>query len=411
MSRPDPEQRAVRAVTRRLAVATAAAITVLLVVVGIVAAGVVWREQGAEARRALHRAVVDVDDLRNTPPGTAVWVRERGGAVRSSPDAPDWLPVRSGLAAVTPADPRDERRVRHGGEVYRVYTIRRGGLVAQAVASTRPEERERARLLTGLAVAELAGLAMSVLLGTVLARRATAPLLTALRRQRRFVADASHELRTPLTLLSTRAQLLERSLRRAGVPEAHEESEALVADTRRLAEVVDDMLLSASLTDQPTRRQPVELTEIAGAAVRAAEAHAAAQGVTLELAAAEPVEVQGVPGPLRRVVDALLDNALAHTPPGGCVEVRVAPGPPATVSVADNGPGIDPVVAPHLFDRFAHGPATEGGRRHFGLGLALVREVVEAHGGSIAAGTTPGGGATFTVTLPAGRQRHGGHAR
>lgn len=408
MSRPDPELRAVRAVTRRLAVATAAAITVLLVVVGIVAAGVVWREQGAEARRALRRAVVDLDDLRNTPAGTAVWLREPGGAVRTSPDAPGWLPVRRGVAAVTPADPRDERRVRHGGQDYRVYTIRSNGVVAQSVASTRPEQRERSRLLTGLAVAELAGLAMSVLLGTVLARRATAPLLTSMRRQRRFVADASHELRTPLTLLSTRAQLLERSLRRSA-PEAHEESAALVADTRRLAEVVDDLLLSASLSDQPARREQVDLAELARAAVAAAQAHASAQGVALRLAADEPVSVHGVPGPLRRVVDALLDNALSHTPPGGCVEVRVEAGPPATVAVVDNGPGIDPSVAPHLFDRFAHGSAT-GGRRHFGLGLALVREVVEAHGGSIDAGATPGGGATFTVTLPAGRQRHGGPA-
>jgi signal transduction histidine kinase len=81
--------------------------------------------------------------------------------------------------------------------------------------------------------------------------------------------------------------------------------------------------------------------------------------------------------------------------------IRVSAGPPARVQVVDDGVGIDPDVAPRLFDRFAHGSRT-GDRQHFGLGLALVREVVEAHDGDVAAAPTPGGGATFTVTLPAG---------
>ena len=254
----------------------------------------------------------------------------------------------------------------------------------------------------------MVGLALSVLLGGLLARRAVAPLATAMSRQRRFVADASHELRTPLTLLSTRAQLLERRLRAAGSTASatggpHEESVALVEDARRLAGVVDDLLLSASLPDQPNHREPVDLVRLARAATGAAAAHATENGITVRPpeTQAEPVVVPGAEGPLRRVLDALIDNAVAHSRTGGHVVVRIGTGPPATLQVIDDGAGIDPELAPRLFDRFAHGtdaPAT--GRRHFGLGLALVREVVVAHGGQIEAGPTPGGGATFTVTFP-----------
>jgi signal transduction histidine kinase len=216
------------------------------------------------------------------------------------------------------------------------------------------------------------------------------------------VADASHDLRTPLTLLSTRAQLLERSLRRRdAASDEHAESQALVADTRRLAEVVEDLLLSASLADQPSRRETVDLAALARAAVESAGPYAAEQGVQLSGPGPgqSPMTVLGAAGPLRRVLDALIDNAVAHTLAGGHVTVRVSAASKVTVQVVDDGTGIDPAVAPRLFDRFAHGPGT-GGRRHFGLGLALVREVVQAHHGNVDAGPTPGGGATFTVTLP-----------
>ncbi len=409
-NRDDPELRVVRAAGRRLAVATAAAITLVLVAVGALAAAVVWREQASETRRALRQAVVDLDDLRNTPPGTEVWVRSGAGRVQATPGAPLWLPVPAAVRdVVSSAAARDERTVNRGGSTYRLLTIRRGGLVAQAVTSTDPERDERARLLTALLVAELTGLALSVVLGTVLARRATAPLAAAMRRQRRFVADASHELRTPLTLLSTRAQLLERSLRTSSAGQgagaaaaegraAHAESQALVADARRLAEVVDDLLLSASLAQEPAHREPLDLADIVTASAAAARAHADEQGVSLQVQAA-PAVVLGAAGPLRRVVDALVDNALTHTPSGGCVSLRVSAGPPVTLDVIDDGSGISPSMTETLFDRFAHGSSARG-RRHFGLGLAMVREIVQAHGGSVAARPTPGGGATFTVVLP-----------
>jgi two-component system OmpR family sensor kinase len=393
---------ALRAATRRLAALTAGAVTVVLLLVGGLLLAVVSREQAAEAHTALRQAVLDADDLLSHPSTVGVWTQAADGTQRRSPSAPTWLPVAAAVGAVSSIDlgHTDERTVTRKGEDYRLLTVRDGHTVTQATTSTDPQSDEQHRLLTGLVVAEIVGLGLSVLLGGLLARRAMSPLVTAMDRQRRFVADASHELRTPLTLLSTRAQLLERSLRhRDATSDEHAESQALVADTRRLAEVVDDLLLS--LADQPSRRETVDLVARARAAVAAAGPYAAEQGVQISGPGPgeSPVTVMGAPGPLRRVLDALIDNAVAHTLAGGHVTVRVTAASKVTVQVVDDGTGIDPAVAPRLFDRFAHGPGT-GGRRHFGLGLALVREVVQAHHGSVDAGPTPGGGATFTVTLP-----------
>jgi signal transduction histidine kinase len=379
-------------------------VTVVLLVVGGLLLAVVSREQTAEARTALNQSVVDADDLMTQPSTVGVWTRGADGTQRRSPSAPAWLPVAAAVDAVSSSGQghTDERTVTHGGEDYRLLTVRNGSTVTQATASTDPQSDELHRLLTGLVLAELVGLGLSLLLGGLLARRAMSPLVMAMDRQRRFVADASHELRTPLTLLSTRAQLLERSLRRRdAASDEHAESQALVADTRRLAEVVEDLLLSASLADQPSRRETVDLAALARAAVESAGPYAAEQGVQLSGPGPDqsPMTVLGAAGPLRRVLDALIDNAVAHTLAGGHVTVRVSAASKVTVQVVDDGTGIDPAVAPRLFDRFAHGPGT-GGRRHFGLGLALVREVVQAHHGNVDAGPTPGGGATFTVTLP-----------
>jgi signal transduction histidine kinase len=98
----------------------------------------------------------------------------------------------------------------------------------------------------------------------------------------------------------------------------------------------------------------------------------------------------------------LLDNALAHTTSRIWVEVATDPGERrVTATVRDDGAGLDPTQTRRLFERFARGDHGDG--RRFGLGLALVREVVAAHGGSVTATGSPGEGATFTITLPAWR--------
>ena len=398
------ESRALRSATRRLAVLTAGAVSLALLVVGALVLGVVLREQRGEGAAALDRAVRDVDDVADQPAGVHVWQRLPDGTVRRSPGAPPWLPVRRDVVAVGPRRQTLDRTVSRPGGSYRLRTAWRDGTVVQASWSQSAQERERDRVLTAVLLAELVGLALSAVIGLTLARRAIRPLSEAVTRQRRFVADASHELRTPLTLLTTRAQLLERTLRRGADPAAHASSAALVADARRLGDVVSDLLLSASLDAHPHLRERVDVHAVACAAVAAAQPHAAEQGRSLVVADAVGVaDVLGAAGALRRVVDALVDNAVGHAPAGGHVVVEVErTGSTVLLRVRDDGPGIDPAVADRLFERFAHAPGPAGSdRAGFGLGLALVQEVVQAHGGTVSGRTAAGGGAVFEVRLPA----------
>jgi signal transduction histidine kinase len=115
----------------------------------------------------------------------------------------------------------------------------------------------------------------------------------------------------------------------------------------------------------------------------------------------QPSITRGREAALRRVLTALLDNALSHTPRGGHIGVelgRLDAPPRVQLSFRDDGTGFDPADARRIFDRFARG---HDDHRRFGLGLALAREVVTGHGGTIEADGVPGGGAVFTVRLPA----------
>jgi signal transduction histidine kinase len=119
------------------------------------------------------------------------------------------------------------------------------------------------------------------------------------------------------------------------------------------------------------------------------------RGIALSLDVAEVPPVRGAAVALRRVVDALVDNALRHA--RARVAVRLRPvGPHVVLDVSDDGPGMDPTVAHRIFDRFARHPASPG----FGLGLALVSEVVHRHGGTVGVVPSPGG-TTFEVRLDA----------
>ena len=218
-------------------------------------------------------------------------------------------------------------------------------------------------------------------------------------RLRRFVADASHELRTPLTSIRGYAELL-----RKGALDGEEAraraAERIEGEAARMSLLVDDLLLLARLDQgRPLERQPIDLCRVVADAVeawrlRAAEDHPS----TVELDG--PVMVDGDPMRLRQIVDNLLRNAATHTPPGTPVRVTVARrGTTAVLEVADEGPGLEPDQALHVFDRFYRAsPARTG--EGAGLGLAIVAALAAAHGGSARVRSTPGRGALFTVELP-----------
>jgi two-component system OmpR family sensor kinase len=386
------DQQMLSRVRRTLTLQLAGAVTVVVALVGTI----IYLSMSAGQRRDSERelqAVIASRAVENAPPCLFVFAIE-GGAVHRTPNAPAALPVRADLHGTRTV----VRQHRLGGISYLVRTEHHGSTVVQAALDQRYEIQERHRLYTALGIAELGGLIAALVTGQLLARRAISPLAEALERQRRFVADASHELRTPLTRLHTRAQLL---ARRTDSGALHDELRSIVSDTRQFGEVIEDLLLSAQLPPRAARGSAVDLAAVVESVVAAEAARAQAGTLTLTLVRADgPCVVAGVQSALRRVVGALLDNAIGHTPPGGHVQVTLGhAGAQVELVVRDDGVGLDPADTERIFQRFTRGTTGEG--RRFGLGLALVREVVESHGGTIEAAGRPGEGATFTVRLPA----------
>jgi signal transduction histidine kinase len=374
----------------------AGVITGVVLLVGGLSWGLMVHGQHDDARRELAGSLSawSIDH-----PWPCIWMFEQVGAeTRRTPAAPTTLPVRADFARVSKAHPVYVAQHRVGGIDYLVRTEWHPKGPWQAALDLRYQAEERHRLYVALAAGEVAGLLAALLVGWLLAGRAMRPLTEALDRQRRFVADASHELRTPLTQIHTRAQLLARRLR--ADPPLAEQADALVSGTRQFGEVLDDLLLSAQLA----RRYLTDVVDLAGivtAVASAEEARVRRHGLRLAVTGAEaPRTVVGAAAALRRVVNALVDNAIGHTSAGGGINLALAADDGwVTLTVSDDGVGLEPGAATRIFDRFARG--THGAGRRFGLGLALTREIVTGHGGTITAAGTPGNGATFTVRLPA----------
>ena len=219
------------------------------------------------------------------------------------------------------------------------------------------------------------------------------------RRLRRFIADASHELRTPLAAVRAYAELFGRGAS-ARPADLERSMSGITREAERMSLLVDDLLLLARLDEgRPLEQKPVDLEALVGEAVDAARV--VEPGRPIELSA-EPATVTGDAARLRQVLDNLLSNARAYTPVGTPVSVGLhRVDGKVELSVADHGPGLTEDQAGRVFERFYRADSSRtrasGGT---GLGLSIVAAVTEAHGGTAEARQTPGGGATFVVTLP-----------
>ncbi len=221
----------------------------------------------------------------------------------------------------------------------------------------------------------------------------------ALARQRRFAADASHELRTPLTSISGYAQLLEK--RDLKDPVVRESVAAIERESRRMRELVEALLaLARGDEDAPLDLEFRDLGAIAEEAVESARA-AAKDKVEIRYAhPGHPVVVFCDRGCVHQAISILLDNAVKYTPKGGRVAVAVRESKEwAEIEVSDIGIGISKDQLPLVFERFhrVDEARASGGA---GLGLAIARQIAEAHGGKIEVESAPGEGSTFTLLLP-----------
>ena len=302
------------------------------------------------------------------------------------------------------------------------YALARRALAPVAAMSQRAREIGASTLHDRLPVAnahdelgELAGV-----INELLAR-----LDAAFAQQRRFVADASHELRTPVAILRAEADV---TLGRATRSEAeYRDAIAVMRDAgQRLSRIVEDLFLlaRADAGHQPVRREALYLDELVADAVRAMRALAAERGVSLALEivpqSADGAPYNGDPALLHRLVLNLLDNAVKFTHAGGAVHVCLARhGDAYSIAVRDDGPGIPAAVQPHVFERFFRADASRirapGGNLAVsgelaiapsgaGLGLSIARWIADAHVGELGLAYSTPEGTEFVATLPIGGQ-------
>jgi two-component system, OmpR family, phosphate regulon sensor histidine kinase PhoR len=223
-----------------------------------------------------------------------------------------------------------------------------------------------------------------------------------------FVANASHELRTPLAALSGFIETLQGSAR--DDTKARERFLAIMREqAHRMARLIDDLLSLSRIELNAHRRPdtPVDLVPIVRQVVDGLETLARGRGVTVNVEAANALTILGDRDELVRLFENLIENALKYGAPGKRVDIKLAPGmsadsePEARVSIRDYGPGIAPEHLPRLTERFYRVDVTESrAQGGTGLGLALVKHILNRHRGRLTIESALGAGATFTVHLP-----------
>jgi signal transduction histidine kinase len=233
------------------------------------------------------------------------------------------------------------------------------------------------------------------------------------RLRRDLMADVAHELRTPLTVIQGKLE----GLRDGVYPRDEQQLTALVEETHVLSRLIED-LRTVALSESGALKLQKESTDVDALArdvVDAFEGEASERGVTLRIAAPEPLAPLAVdPIRIREVLSNLLANALRHTPAGGSIDVRVydvpadlgsgfrrttpGVGGAIAIDVRDTGSGMSDDEIARAFDRFHKGQGSRGS----GLGLTIARGLVTAHGGEIRASSARGAGTTMSFTLPRG---------
>lgn len=229
-------------------------------------------------------------------------------------------------------------------------------------------------------------------IGLFFARRSLKPAEQMVERLEQFTQDASHELRTPIAAVNSSLDLaLKTEKYREGIESAKE-------DLKQVVVLVERLLDLARLDTFALQKATVDLSALVIATIEKHRALAAEKQVTIEENIAADIHVTGDAALLRQVLSNLLTNAIKFSnPEGGTIRVRLTE---KELSVMDTGVGIPKDDLPHIFDRFFQADASRA-RGGFGLGLALVKRIVDLHGWSITAKSRIGDGTTFTIRLSA----------
>ena len=215
--------------------------------------------------------------------------------------------------------------------------------------------------------------------------------------RRNMLADVAHELRTPLSVIRGDLEAILDGVYRADL----QHISSIYEETLLLQRLVEDLreLSLAEAGQLPLEMEELDIGELVQGVVETVRATAQARGVSLEVEVEQPIPVLGDPHRLRQVLLNLLNNSLQYTPSGGEVKLRTwQKDGRAMVEVRDTGLGIPPEHLPHIFERFYRGLRSRPGS---GIGLAIAKHLIEAHGGKIwASSPGSGSGSTFAFSLP-----------
>lgn len=250
-----------------------------------------------------------------------------------------------------------------------------------------------------------------VVAATYFASRAVSRELAAATLQSDFVSAVSHEFRTPLTSMK---QFTEMLVEDDNLPaeERREFYRAQERATRRLSRLVESLLDFGRMEAgaRPYRLEPLDAAEFVRTVVEEFRQEGGRSGFTIECAVPDTVvPIDGDREALAQALWNLLDNAVKYSGDSRIVHVEVENGDPVAIGVRDQGLGISPAEQRRVFDKFARGSsAVQAGIKGTGIGLAMVRHIVDAHGGKVRVRSEPGRGSTFTILLPASHSQESG---
>jgi two-component system, OmpR family, phosphate regulon sensor histidine kinase PhoR len=245
-----------------------------------------------------------------------------------------------------------------------------------------------------------------VIAATYFAGRTLSRELAAATLQSDFVSAVSHEFRTPLTSMT---QFTEMLVEDDTLPPDERRAcyEAQERATRRLARLVESLLDFGRMEAgaRPYRREPLDAGELAETVVEEFRQESGSRGFTIACTVPRrPVPIDGDREALAQAAWNLLDNAVKYSGDSRSIRVEVGAEDPVAIRVSDRGLGITPGEQRRIFKKFARGSnAVAAGIKGTGIGLAMVRHIVDAHGGRVTVESRPGEGSTFTIELPAGR--------
>ena len=230
--------------------------------------------------------------------------------------------------------------------------------------------------------------------------RMSADLAQSTQLRRQMTADIAHDLRTPLSVILGYTE----ALSEGKLPGTAEMYQVMYQEANHLNHLIDDLrtLSLADAGELSLTRQPMDPRALLERVASAHSSQARAQEIEIVVAAPERLPTVEVdPERLAQVLGNLVGNALRHTQGRGRIVLNASAEPDAvTLSVADNGGGIEPSDLPHVFERFYRADQARPTNGESGLGLPIAKSIVEAHGGQIAVESTPGLGTTFTIRLP-----------